>query len=558
MLNYLRRSATSVAAWVILFALVLVFGLNFGLPTDTFEVGSAPLVKVYGHRIGDTDYQLQYNLIRRTRRLPKDPRMQQFFGVKEEVLASATERELLDAAGDEIGLAATTTDAEDLVVNGHMIVLGDAFDWLQDLNFDYEQFTDWFLRTLQTSEATYLETQRREWLARTVRDLIASTAVLSEAELRQLYDADANRLSVRYARFDHATFAELVDPTPAQIDAWVEDHRKELDSAYDAQGSRFRKLPKQVRVWVVEVPKSGDPAEDASTRRTIEDARAEIDRGADFRTVARRVSSHPSSRSGGDLGWTSATVGTGLDRVVDDQLAGLAEGRLSEVLEGEHGWYVVRTTGTREGDVPREEAIRELADEAVKLSEGKRRAGAAATEALEAVTSGRPLEDVFAIPGSETDGTSRPSLRETGLFAKGEPIPTIGSAPELLEAVWVSEPSVELVDQVFEVEGATILAGLVSKETGSDEGFNNARAQLYADAVERKGALMAAAWATHRCTEAKDMGSVTLAESKVERVLTYAIPGEEDAKPQTPIDLCDRVGGRGGRLRPESMLEVGG
>jgi hypothetical protein len=39
MLDFLRRSATSVFAWIILGVLALVFGLSFGLPSENLTLG---------------------------------------------------------------------------------------------------------------------------------------------------------------------------------------------------------------------------------------------------------------------------------------------------------------------------------------------------------------------------------------------------------------------------------------------------------------------------------------------------------------------------------------
>src|SRR5690606_41696753 len=95
--------------------------------------------------------------------------------------------------------------------------------------------------------------QRREWPARTVRDLVEASVGVAEGELRQRYDAEANRLSLRYARFSHADFARLVDPSPSEVSQWLEAHRSELEQEFDRQGTRFLKLPPQAKVSVIEI-----------------------------------------------------------------------------------------------------------------------------------------------------------------------------------------------------------------------------------------------------------------------------------------------------------------
>lgn len=572
MLEFLRRSSTSVFAWLILGLLALAFGLSFGLPSDSLTFGPGALVEVHGEKIGEQDYVFQQNLVASVIRTPEDQRFAQLMGFKEEVLEGAVEREVLAEAADDLGLATTQRDAEDLVADGHMIVFGDTFDWLGSLSFDYEIFTKSFLRNLRVSEKDYLETQRKELLARTVRDLIASSVAISEAELRAEYEAQANKLSLRYARYPFADFADLYDPSSEEIEGWTKEHRAELEQAYASQGSRFTKLPEQARVWVIAVPK-----EDADAKATLEQARKTIEGGEDFRTVARRLSEHDSAVRGGDYGWVSVGSGSGLDPVVDEALAELQPDQLSPVLEGEDNLWLVRVSGKREGDVALEGALPELAEEAIKADKAKQLAKQAAEADLAAVKEGKPLGKVFEGAGAlgETGDTPieeldtetgqaagsdyEAELRETGLFGKGEPIPGLGPQPALVDRAWEAGTEKELLDEVFEVPDAYVLAGLAQKETANDDSFAQMREELYDRAVERKGGLVAARWAKRRCLEAKGKGDISAVDDKLARILTYDVPDQkEPPEGLQPYAVCDRVGNRGGLLRAGLFGRGGG
>jgi len=553
MLDFLRRSATSVFAWIILGVLAIVFGLSFGLPTDTLYFGTQPLVNVFGERIDDQSYRFQYNLIRRFLPVPKDARFQQMIGFKEEVLEAAIEREVLREAGEQMGLAATTKDAEDLVANGHIIVLGDTYDWLGDLNFDYELFSNAFLRPLQASETSYLEEQRDEWLARTVRDVVESSVMVPEGELRKRYEEEANRLSLRYIRFGFSDYAQLVDPKPADIDGWLEKHKIALQAEYAKQGARFLKLPPQASVSVIQVSPPAAPQEPtadasapASAAPSVDEvaaaARQRIVAGEDFRVVAREVSAHESGRAGGSLGWITVKAGTGLGAAVDTAVQELGAEGLSDVLaDGDDRW-IVRVSDTREGDVPESDALRELAEEAIKLAQGRALAEQAATEAL-----GR-------VRGGDTTGLE---VRESGLFAKGEPAPGLGEVPELVDSAWSAKPEDGFLDRVFTSSDAALLADLERKEEGTDEGYLAVRSDLYAEAKRLKSSQVMAAWAGYRCRDGKDRGHITSAPEKIERILTYTGEAEAPAPTQEPYEVCARVGRRGGLLR-SSLFGRGG
>lgn len=534
MLNFLRRSASSVFAWIILGVLAVVFGLSFGLPTDQIAYGTAPLVRAHGTRVGDEAYRFQYNLIRGVLQgVPDEVLARPAF--KQGVLESILEREVLLELGEEMGLAATVTDAEDLIANNHVLVLGDTHPWLgPNTAFDYDLFKNSFLRQMQTSEKAYLEAQRREYLARTVRDLIQSSVVVSEAELRDRYEAQANKLDIRYARYPHAEFGQLVDPTDEDIAGWLEKHQAELEAEYAKQGSRFLKLPPQSRVQIVEVPEGEDAA---AAKAAIEAARQRIEGGESFAAVAREVSAHASAPAGGDLGWVTTKAGTGVAPVVDEAVAGLEAGALSEVLEGDGSFYLVRVESKRQGDLPKEDALRELAVEALRRARGQALAEQAAREDLQAIQAGKPPEEVFA--------GDRVEFRDTGLFARGEPIPALGTSPELIEAVWDADPETTFVDQVFEVGNATVLAGLAKKEEATDEGYAEARDDLYEIARLQKGAQVTARLAGYLCEDAKARGNVVPNPERIAQVVSYAGQGE-DAQPAPSYEVCQRLREREG------------
>lgn len=581
MLDFLRQSSTSFWAWLILLALAAAFGLSFGLPSDSLTLGNPAIVEVYGTNINDEDYRAQYSLVSGAIGIPKDARMQKMFGVKEEVLESLIERELLADAGEKMGLASTTTDAEEMVAKGHLIVLGNTMYWTGLDQFNYKAFKN-FLAAIQIPENRFLETQSREVLARTVRDLVRSAVVVPEPELRKQYEASANKLSLHYARYEIEPYADLVDPTDEEVDAWVDEHADELKKMLETQGARFTKLPAQIRVSLIAVDKPAPEASEdlaATARAKVDDARARIESGASFREVAREMSSdEATARKGGDFGWTGVNIGTGLDPALDEALRGLDEDTLSAVIEGENDFFIARVEGKREGDVPEDDALRELAVEAIKQSKGKALAKVAAEEDRDAVLGGKAMDEVFGAPGAipggledapiegeetgeTTDAQSpRPKaeLRETGLFSKSAPIPGLGLMPELVEAAWASDTETALLPEVYETQGALILAGLESKEGSSDEGFAEARKDLYTAAWMSKGMKVTANWAERLCLEAKGKGDISVSEDKVQRVVTYDVEATEDEPDQfKPYSVCDRVGNQGGLLRA-NMFARGG
>jgi peptidyl-prolyl cis-trans isomerase SurA len=96
---------------------------------------------------------------------------------------------------------------------------------------------------------------------------------------------------------------------------------------------------------------------------TVRDVRRRLDAGGDFAELAREFSDdNTTANLGGDMGWFEiGAYGTRVEQV----LAGLDDGQLSEPFQTEVGWHLMQRLGTREADVT-DERRREQAREIVR------------------------------------------------------------------------------------------------------------------------------------------------------------------------------------------------
>jgi len=585
MLDFFRRSATSVVSWVILGVLALAFGLSFGLPSDSISFGATPFVSVRGAAIGDAEVRYQFNAVGRVAPLPESAATRRFFNVNGIVLDAAVERALLADVARRLGLEATVADAEDLTLNGHVVILGDTFRFLPEGQaFDYERFREGWLRELQISEKDYLEIQRDEVLARTLRELLASAVTVADDELRREYDRRADRVDVTYVRFDPLAFAPLVDADPAAIDGWLGAHRDELEAEYTRQAARFAKLPEQTRLRLVEVAFAAAPAGSAApavdaaapaaaevpapaldrdgAKARIDAARARIAGGEDLRAVARELSTHRTARAGGDYGWVSLSgTGSGLPTAVDDAARALAPGELSPVLEADGAYYLVRVDGRRQGDVPKDDALRELAEDAVAVARGRDLAQQAAKDALLGLADGSPLMTAFPPPSGESGGAGGAVTfaQTTGPFPRVGGVPGLGDAPKLQEAAFAAaspEPGATTpLGEVFEVGDAFVVAAVSARERPTDEGFAAERPDLLTRVREDKARKVLSRWSAQRCELALGARAIVPNADKITRLTTYDVAADEAESPAMKYSVCSRVGMRGDILRTQLLTQ---
>ena len=262
------------------------------------------------------------------------------------MLAQAALAQQADAGADAAP-AATEVAADTVVatVNGTEITVGHMIVALARLPQQYQQLPDEVLfpgildqliqqlaigatgdGSLSTGSALALENERRQFLAAEVLGGLSEGAVTEEA-LQALYDE-------RYA---------AAEPS------------REYNASHIL----------------------------VATEEEAAAIKAEVEGGADFATLARERSTGPSGPGGGDLGWFGPGM---MVEPFEQAVVALEPGQVSDPVQTQFGWHVIRLNETRLKEAPtldavREELTSELQTRAIDA------AVAAATEAAEIVRS---------------------------------------------------------------------------------------------------------------------------------------------------------------------------
>lgn len=100
----------------------------------------------------------------------------------------------------------------------------------------------------------------------------------------------------------------------------------------------------------------------------IRDIRQQIIDGADFAELARQHSDDPTSANlGGDMGWFQENA---YGERIEQMLAGLETGEISEPFQSSAGWHIIEKLGNREVDVT-EAAIRQRARDSIRQAKAE-------------------------------------------------------------------------------------------------------------------------------------------------------------------------------------------
>lgn len=120
---------------------------------------------------------------------------------------------------------------------------------------------------------------------------------------------------------------------------------EELQAAYDAQY------------------KDAEPEQEfnashilVETKEEADAIKAELDGGADFAEVAKEKSTGPSGPGGGSLGWFGPGM---MVPAFEEAVAGMEAGSVSDPVETQFGWHVIKLNETRTAEAPALEDVRE-------------------------------------------------------------------------------------------------------------------------------------------------------------------------------------------------------
>ncbi len=193
---------------------------------------------------------------------------------------------------------------------------------------------------------------RPETVRRQAEDLYLRRMLAVEAERDGLVNDPAVVTALRQARDRVLSDARLaaIDKAAVPPDSEVTRYARDL---YRENPERFR-TPEQTRASHILISRS----DDGKARERAQALLAEIKKGASFETLAREQSADGASATrGGDLGW----FGPGqMVKPFEDAVASIRNpGELSDIVETQFGFHIVRLDGRRPAGVRTFEEVRD-------------------------------------------------------------------------------------------------------------------------------------------------------------------------------------------------------
>ncbi|MBO0911102.1 MAG: peptidylprolyl isomerase [Acidobacteria bacterium] len=356
-----------------------------------------------------------------------------------------------------MGLKATDDDLREYMRQGQlgeMLFPGGKFVGEQE----YEAFVSSNGYTVPQFEGLV----KQEILVRKLRELVAASATVSEAEVRKQFEKQNTKVKFDYAVIRKEDIVKTLHPTDGELEAYYNQNKKayvnlipekrqikyvvvdnakmlaatqvsaqELENYYDQHRGQYQ-VPEQVNVRhiLIKTPLAGpdgkiDPKGLEAARSKAEDILKQVKAGGDFAELAKKNSEDPgSAKSGGSLGW----IGRGRTVPEFEKTAfSLAKGATSDVVQSSYGFHIIHVDDKQEAH---SKSLDEVKSQIEPLIKQQKAAQAAQGEVDQILSDARSTS-------LEKAASSRGlSLTTTGFVDRNALLPGIGSDPQFMTAVF--------------------------------------------------------------------------------------------------------------------------
>ena len=262
---------------------------------------------------------------------------------------------------------------------------------------------------------TALEEETREVsIAKVPAEAFLSKVALDETRVKGYYES--NRAEFRAPERVRAQYVVLAAADLAKGDPPTE---AEIKAAYEARTARFQSQEQRraSHILITLAPDASE-AQRKAARAKIERILAQLKKSPDrFAELAKQNSQDPGSATkGGDLGFFGR--GMMVKPFEDTAFAMKKEGEISEVIQTEFGFHIIRLTGIQHSSVKPLEAMRAELTEEVQRQKGQRRftevAEAFSNTVYEQPDSLNPVADQYRLEIRTTGWITRTDAAELG------------------------------------------------------------------------------------------------------------------------------------------------
>jgi peptidyl-prolyl cis-trans isomerase D len=303
-------------------------------------------------------------------------------------------------------------------------------------------------------------------LERKLEKLIASSATVTDAEVRQQFEKENTKVKFDYAVIKKDDILKSLHPAEAELKAFYDRNKQtyvnsipekrqlkyvvldntkmlaqtqvtqqELASYYDQHRDEYR-VPEQVNVRHI-LFKTPPPGPDGkvdqkavdAARAKAEDVLKQVKAGGNFADLAKKYSEDTTAKEGGALGW----IGRGKTVPEFEKAAfSLPKGGNSDLVKSSFGFHIIHVDDKQEAHVKTLDEVKSQIEPLIKQQKAGEAAQHAADQLL-ADAKSTSLEKAAAAKGLQVISTDFVTSKDT--------LPGIGSDPQFMTAAFGQAPN---------------------------------------------------------------------------------------------------------------------
>jgi peptidyl-prolyl cis-trans isomerase D len=370
------------------------------------------------------------------------------------------------------------------------------------------------LQQADLSVTQFEESVKGDILLEKLRNLVAGSALVSDAEVHQKFVKDNLKVKFDYAVLQKEDILKTLHPADAELKAYYDQHKASyansipekrkikyavIDSArvqagikvgqpevaayYDQHRDEYR-VPEQVNVRqiLIKTPLAGaDGKVDAKgvddARKKGEEALRQLKAGAKFEDIAKKYSDDPSGKTGGSIGWVRR--GGFPVPEVDKAAFSLAKGANSDLINAGYAFVILHVDDKQDAHAKTLDEVRDQIEPVIRAQKASQAVDAEATALVSQARSGG-LDVAAAAKGLQ--------VVTTDFINRSDSLPGIGNAPPLMEAVFnaaeKSPPDDLALPQGF------VVYELVAIRPPATPSFEDIRARVESEFKESRSAAL--------------------------------------------------------------------
>lgn len=534
--NLGKRIQTFFLILIVALLSLIMAVVGFGAPgSEGCNVqGPTYAARVYGETITTGDFNAAYRAAGFADQPIETQRRER---LRENLLEGMIQRELLVREAERLGYSVEPDEVMRRTAREEVILVNLPVDGSlgtgrlqysfrdRDDNFSADRLRRFIQNYLRRSIEEFTDWQARETLAERVRETVVAPVTVSPREVWDAYVAETERASISYVRFGPADYRDQVEMTPEAITAWMNENQEEVDAEYERQAHRYRNLEEQVRARhiLLRVGEGASEEEREAKRAEAEELLRRAQAGEDFATLAREHSDDGSAQNGGDLGWfqRGRMVAPFEQAAFSHEEPGLHD----SVVETQFGFHIIEVLGRRQGDVPAEEAKREIAEGLYREARASELAREEAVRALAYLREGHSTDELneqlrngWQTPEADADGeeegSSEPARRRapqvnTASFGRADhALPGVDSSA-LTREVFAMTPDEPLPEAPLQLGNTWVVYRLDDLSVATEEGFTDeVRARVEGRLLDAKRAEALSMYIHRLREEAEAKGAI--------------------------------------------------